>query len=80
VVFVLTDGYGTTGLQLTRQLVRAEDMGVEVVAMAVGYDRTFVQNVYKSFMCAAHPSYLSNALRDLFEQDSGEIESEPAWA
>ncbi len=45
-VFVLTDGYGSTGKRLAAALGRAEAAGVDVVGVAVGLDRTHVPKCY----------------------------------
>jgi uncharacterized protein YegL len=69
-VFVLTDGYGTSGLRLQAELQRAEDLGVDVVAIAVGFDDTNVGHCYPRWVKAALPEALPDALRELYLQDS----------
>lgn len=68
-VFVFTDGYGTSGLNLTRALQRAEAESIDVVGVGVGFDRTFVACCYQKFVIAALPHALPDALRMLYEQE-----------
>lgn len=65
-VFVLTDGYGSTGLQLAAALGRAEAAGVEVVGVAVGLERTHVRRCYGRWVQAALSSELPDALEQLY--------------
>lgn len=65
-LFVLTDGYGTTGLQLAGALNRASEAGVEVVGMAVGLGQTHVPSCYARWVCAALPCAVPDALEQLY--------------
>jgi len=69
-MFVLTDGYSTSGLQLSQALQRANEEGVEVVGISVGYDRFFVQKSYQHWIIAALPAALSEAFKALYEGDA----------
>lgn len=65
-VFVLTDGFGTSGLDLPRALCRAEERNVEVVGVGVGFDRLFVSGAYQRWCTAALPITLPDAVRILY--------------
>jgi hypothetical protein len=41
-LFVVTDGYGTSGLALANALSEADQAGIEVVGISVGFDRSHV--------------------------------------
>eukprot|EP00931_Biecheleriopsis_adriatica_P036853 TRINITY_DN21179_c0_g2_i1.p1 TRINITY_DN21179_c0_g2~~TRINITY_DN21179_c0_g2_i1.p1 ORF type:complete len:1354 (+),score=298.99 TRINITY_DN21179_c0_g2_i1:180-4241(+) len=69
-VFVLTDGYGSCGRQLTRALIQAQELGVDVLAMSVGMDESFVRECYSLWVTAALPSELPAALRSLYSADT----------
>jgi len=78
-MFVLTDGYGTTGKKLARSLKRAEDEGVEVVALGVGCERTFVSKCYNKWITANSPSSLSKGLQALYEQEASALGPEHSY-
>ena len=68
-VFVFTDGYGTCGLRLPLALERAEKQSVEVVGIAVGVDRTWVQHTFRRYIVAMVPGVLPQALRVLYLEE-----------
>lgn len=76
-VFVLTDGYGTCGLSLTKVLADAEEENIEVIGMGIGFDVTFVQSCYKKWITAALPSAVPTALKKLHEHE--EMRTEVDW-
>eukprot|EP00899_Mesostigma_viride_P017508 jgi/Mesvir1/25759/Mv01936-RA.3 len=69
-VFVLTDGYSTQGLELAEALLRAEVIGIDVIGMTVGLDRTVVPQVYQKWLTAAIPSVLPDAIRHMWEREA----------
>ncbi len=71
-VFVLTDGYGTSGLSLTQALKRADEEGVEVIGIGVGFDQFFVPHCYQRWITASLPTALSDAFRSLYESEADE--------
>lgn len=76
-VFVLTDGYGTRGSLFVKALQRAENEGVEVIGVSVGFSKTLVSEVYQHYIVAAFPSVLPDALQAYAEQETeGEEEKE----
>lgn len=70
-IFMITDGRSSSGLGLTRALVRAENDNVDVIAISAGLDKFSVQDVYSKWVIVAVPSLLSEALRQLFQNESG---------
>jgi hypothetical protein len=71
-VFVISDGYGSSGLDLAVALQQAEQEGVEVVGLTVGFDSSHVPMCYQRWACAALPAALPDALQALY---SGEAAS-----
>eukprot|EP00936_MAST-01D_sp_MAST-1D-sp1_P000071 g71.t1 len=71
-MFVITDGYGTSGLELTRQLEDAESEGIDVVAIAVGQDKSNVARTYANWIECLLPRDLPKAFRALYAADSEE--------
>lgn len=68
-IFVLTDGYTNCGSRLSMVQQRAENNGIDLVAMAVGIDQTNLKYVYKRYLQCATPYGLPKALRSLYEQE-----------
>lgn len=68
-VFVITDGYGTSGLGLASALQEAEQAGVDVVGLSVGFDRSHVPVCYHKWAAAALPAVLPDALQALYADD-----------
>jgi hypothetical protein len=69
-IFILTDGYSNCGSRLSMVQQRAEDNGIDLIAMAVGIDQTNLKSVYKRYLQCATPYGLPKAIRSLFEQDT----------
>lgn len=76
-LFVLTDGYGSCGLHCALAQKRAEEQGIDVVALAVGIERANVKNVYRRYLQCNSVYALSRSLRALFEGDSASATN--AW-
>uniref|UniRef100_A0A383V1P5 VWFA domain-containing protein n=1 Tax=Tetradesmus obliquus TaxID=3088 RepID=A0A383V1P5_TETOB len=68
-IFVISDGYGTSGLALAAALQQAEQAGVEVVGLSVGFDRSHVPMCYQRWATAKLPSALPDALQALYAAD-----------
>lgn len=68
-IFIITDGYGNCGNRLALVQQRAEDHGIDLVAMAFGIDQTNLKSVYKRYLHCATVKGLPKALRSLFEQE-----------
>eukprot|EP00775_Hariotina_reticulata_P003371 gene3371-3646_t len=68
-MFVITDGYGTSGLALASALQQADQADVEVVGLSVGFDRTHVPVCYQKWATAAMPASLPDALLGLYAAD-----------
>jgi hypothetical protein len=84
-LFVLTDGYGSTGARLATQLKNAEESGVEVVALAVGSDRFNVSSTYQHWIEVQFPRVLPDALRAFYNREDAPAQPDnsakpPAWA
>ncbi|KAJ1469632.1 hypothetical protein T484DRAFT_1918945 [Baffinella frigidus] len=75
-VFVFTDGYGTCGLRLPLVLERAEKENVDVVGIAVGVDRTWVQHAFRRYIVAMVPAVVPQALRALYLEEGTADDSE----
>jgi uncharacterized protein YegL len=76
-VFMLTDGYSSSGLRLAQVLKEAQTSDVDVVALAVGMDQMNVEVAYPRWATAVLPSVLPEALRKLFEQESADAKPAP---
>ncbi|CAF4918941.1 unnamed protein product [Rotaria sp. Silwood1] len=77
-IFILTDGYSNCGNRLAMVQQRAENNGIDLVAMAIGIDPTNLQLIYKRYLQCATVRGLSKALRALFEQEAQIVLSD--WA
>lgn len=74
-MFVLTDGFGTSGLHLTKALRMANEQSVQVIGMGVGLDQFHVSRAYQTWLECALPKNLPDALRALFESEDGDSQS-----
>ena len=74
-LFVITDGYGTSGLSLANALSEAEHAGVEVVGLSVGFDRSHVPLCYQKWVTPALPVALPDALQALYTDEPGSSSS-----
>lgn len=68
-MFVLTDGYGTEGINLPKALKHAAELGVEVTAISVGREESNVHKVYHNYIKAATPYNVIGALEVLKSGD-----------
>ena len=66
-LFLFTDGFSSHPNKLKLILKETEALNIEVVAIAVGCDKFFVQKYYKSYICCALPSALHLAMNEFFE-------------
>jgi hypothetical protein len=74
-IFVISDGYGTSGLALAAALQQAEQAGIDVVGLSVGFDRSHVPVCYQRWATAALPSALPDALQALYTADDTAVAS-----
>lgn len=74
-IFVITDGYGTSGSALASALQQAEHAGIEVVGLSVGFDRAHVPVCYQKWATAALPAALPDALQALYAADDAAASS-----
>ncbi|CAF4310596.1 unnamed protein product, partial [Rotaria sp. Silwood2] len=68
-IFILTDGYTNCASHITMVQQRAEDNGIDLVAIAIGIDQTNLKSVYKRYIQCATPYGLPKAIRSLFENE-----------
>lgn len=68
--FILSDGFGSSGIRLAQVLSRARDEKVEVLALGVGYDRFFLSQCYNKWVTAVLPCAVPQALATFFGQQS----------
>jgi uncharacterized protein YegL len=68
-LFLLSDGYGTSGKRLPAALRRAHMESVEVIALAIGMDKFGVSHSYQSWVECALPRYIPDALEALFRAE-----------
>ncbi|CAF3438283.1 unnamed protein product, partial [Rotaria sp. Silwood2] len=68
-IFIITDGYGNSGSRLPLVQQRAEDANIDVIAMAIGDDRTYLHGGYKRYLRCTTPYGLPKALRALFDNE-----------
>ena len=75
-VFMLTDGYGSTGLySFAKQLERAQDGRVDVIGLSVGLEAltgSNVPNAFERWITAKLPQAVASALRCLHEEGGDE--------
>lgn len=69
-IFILTDGYTNYESRLSMVQQRAENHGIDLVALAVGIDQTNLKYTYKRYLQCATPYGLPKALRSLYEQET----------
>ena len=69
-IFILTDGYTNCGNHLTMVQQRAEDSGIDLVAIAIGTDQTNLKSMYKRYVQCTTPYGLPKAIRSLFEHET----------
>ena len=69
-IFILTDGYTNCGNHLTMVQQRAEDNGIDLVAIAIGTDQTNLKSMYKRYVQCTTPYGLPKAIRSLFEHET----------
>jgi hypothetical protein len=75
-VFVLTDGYGTRSSLMNAALHRAQNDGVDVIGLSVGFGKSFVSQVYQHYIIAAIPSGLPDAFQAFAEQNEEDHQKE----
>ena len=61
-IFIVTDGYGSSGVRLAAVLTKLEASGIDVLAMSVGPEVSFVRSCYNKWIKAAFPHLLPNAI------------------
>ena len=68
-IFVVTDGYGSSGVRLAGVLHKIEeDLGVDVLAMGVGPEEFFVKKCYPKWITAALPQMVPDALESMSDK------------
>ncbi|GMH42187.1 hypothetical protein BSKO_10106 [Bryopsis sp. KO-2023] len=71
-IFIISDGFGTSGVRLAQALERAEEELVEVLAIGVGFDKLFVPHCYNKWLTAVLPCAIPEALKMCQEQGSAQ--------
>ena len=61
-IFIVTDGYGSSGVRLAAALTKLEASGIDVLAISVGPEVSFVESCYNKWIAAAFPHLLPNAI------------------
>jgi hypothetical protein len=69
ICFVFTDGYGSRGVRLSRELLRANSLGVMVVGVSMGVEETFVSSSYQHWINAVNAGSLGDGVAMLFRGD-----------
>jgi hypothetical protein len=67
--FVFTDGYGSRGVRLSRELMRANSLGVMVVGVSMGVEDSFVSSSYQHWINAVNVGSLGDGVAKLFRGD-----------
>eukprot|EP01005_Ploeotia_sp_CARIB1_P001689 NODE_59_length_1871_cov_563.196101_g58_i0.p1 GENE.NODE_59_length_1871_cov_563.196101_g58_i0~~NODE_59_length_1871_cov_563.196101_g58_i0.p1 ORF type:complete len:594 (-),score=185.08 NODE_59_length_1871_cov_563.196101_g58_i0:89-1816(-) len=79
-LIIITDGYGSCGIQLASALRTAEQSGIRVLGLGVGFDTTFVEQCYASFIHAALPCALPEAFAAMEQADpNASTDTAPEW-
>ncbi|CAF1361600.1 unnamed protein product [Adineta steineri] len=68
-IFIFTDGYGNCSGLLPMVQQRAEDLGIDLIALGVGIDRTNLQSSYARYIQCAGSYNVPKALRSLCENE-----------
>ncbi|CAF1506682.1 unnamed protein product, partial [Rotaria sordida] len=68
-IFLITDGYGHCGKHLPMVQQRAEDARIDLLAIAVGFDRVNLANSYKLYLHCCSSHILPKVLRNVFENE-----------
>ncbi|CAF1153394.1 unnamed protein product [Didymodactylos carnosus] len=68
-IFISTDGYGNCTDLLPMVQQRAEDLGIDLIALGVGIDRTNLQSSYARYIQCAGAYNVPKALRSLCENE-----------
>lgn len=68
-IFIFTDGFTSYPQSLRAVINEIEMKGIELVAIAIGYDKFFLHKYYKRYVTASLPSFVHKALRALYEMD-----------
>jgi hypothetical protein len=69
ICFVFTDGYGSRGVKLSRELIRANSLGVMIVGVSLGVDDSFVSSSYQHWVNAVNAGALGEGIAKLFRGD-----------
>ncbi|CAF3213457.1 unnamed protein product [Rotaria socialis] len=69
-IFILTDGYSSCRNKLIMVQERAVQNGIDIIAMAIGIDKTNLEKFYKRYLQCATVYGLPKALRALFEHET----------
>ncbi len=67
-IIVLTDGYGSTGVRLAASLQKLEESGIDVLAIDVGVEPSFVKKCYNKWITAALPQLVPDALESVMDK------------
>ena len=67
-IIVLTDGYGSTGIRLAASLQKLEESGIDVLAIDVGAELSFVKKCYNKWITAALPQLVPDALASVMDK------------
>ena len=73
-IFVVTDGYGSSGVRLAVTLRKLQESGIDVIAMGIGPEEFFLKKCYPKWITAALPQLVPNALESLTERLEGVTE------
>ena len=67
-IFVVTDGYGSSGIRLAAVLKELDESGIDVTAMGIGPEEFFIKKCYPKWITAALPQLVPNALETLTDR------------
>ena len=67
-IFVVTDGYGSSGIRLAAVLKELDESGMDVTALGVGPEEFFIKKCYPKWITAALPQLVPNALETLTDR------------
>ncbi|CAF4642547.1 unnamed protein product, partial [Rotaria sp. Silwood2] len=68
-IFIITDGYSNSGSLLSLVQQRAENASIDIIAMAIGDDRTNLHGNYKRYIRCTTSYGLPKALKALFDNE-----------
>lgn len=69
-IFVITDGYASTPKKLRMSLIHATNLGIQTIAIGVGYFTESIFEYFSNFVVANNPKDIPNALYKFYSGEA----------